>query len=70
MWTHQSRFFDVREAMSSESQLLSSTYERSDKPFVGDHLPAQVYLKCARNATVFRHFLAHFPEIVANELRT
>src|SRR5713101_1708673 len=29
----------------------------------------QVYLRWAGNATFFRHFLAHFPSILANELR-
>jgi hypothetical protein len=26
-------------------------------------------LRCARNATIFRHFLAHLPNILAQELR-
>ncbi len=29
----------------------------------------QVYLRYIRNATIFRHFLTHFPRILANELR-
>ncbi len=29
----------------------------------------QVYLRCARNAIVCRHFLAHLPYILANESR-
>ncbi len=29
----------------------------------------QVDLRCARNATFFRHFLAHLPYILANESR-
>jgi hypothetical protein len=28
----------------------------------------QLYLRCARNATVFRQVLAHFSPILANEL--
>jgi hypothetical protein len=32
-------------------------------------LREQVDLRWAGNATFFRHFLAHFPSILANELR-
>jgi hypothetical protein len=32
-------------------------------------LSRTVYLRFARNATVFRHFLAHLPYILAQELR-
>ena len=28
----------------------------------------QLYLRCARNATTFRHVLAHFSPILANDL--
>src|SRR5260370_24100440 len=27
-------------------------------------------LRCARNATFFKHFLAHFPSILANDLQS
>ena len=30
---------------------------------------SQVYLRWARNATIFRHFLAHFTHILASESR-
>ena len=29
----------------------------------------QLYLRCARNTTIFRHLLAHFPDILANALQ-